>query len=71
MGAVKHPSPSEKGDFMKDGFFQLRMSKTDRAALEEIARYHGISASSAVCMLIAKEFRTIEKEKRNESIESV
>ena len=56
---------------MKDGFFQLRISKQDREALCELARFYNLSASSVICMLISKEARTIEKENKNESIKSI
>ena len=50
---------------MKDGFFQLRLSKDDRAKLDALARHYNVSASSAICMLIAKEVRLIAKGETN------
>ena len=50
---------------MKDGFFQLRISKQDRAALDELAEYYNLSASAVLCMLISQDIRKIKKEKNN------
>ena len=44
---------------MKDGFFQLRISKQDRAVLEALARHYNLSASAVVCMLIAERQRLV------------
>lgn len=51
---------------MKKETFQMRMSKNTRADLDRVAKYYNLSASAAVDMLIAKETRLIEKQRRED-----
>ena len=50
----------------KDEFFQLRLSKDDRAKLDALARHYNLSASAVICMLIAKETRLIDKQRKED-----
>ena len=44
---------------MKDGFFQLRLSKDDRATLDALARHYNVSASAVICMMITEKRREL------------
>lgn len=56
---------------MKDGTFQLRVSKEVKDALNKLAEHYNISASSVICMLISNDYRKVKNEKKNENIEFV
>ena len=56
---------------MKDIFFQLRLSRDDRAMLDALARPYNISASAVICMLISEDFRMLKKEYEDEGLKLV
>lgn len=49
----------------KTEHFQIRMSAETREQLERLRRHYEISASSVVCMLIAREAEEIEKVRKD------
>jgi hypothetical protein len=44
----------------------MRMSEETRADLDSVAKYHNLSASATVDMLIAKEKRLIDKQRKED-----
>lgn len=46
----------------KTEHFQIRMSAETREQLERLRDHYGVSASSVICMLIAKKAGEIEKD---------
>ena len=60
------------GDSLKKEIFQMRISKDTREDLNRVAKHYNLSASATVDMLIAKETRLIDKQrKEDESNESM
>lgn len=54
---------------MKKETFQMRMSEDTRADLNKVAKHYNLSASATVDMLIAKETRLIEKQRKEDENE--
>ena len=46
--------------------FQMRISKDTRADLDRVAKHYNLSASATVDMLIAKETRLIDKQRKED-----
>lgn len=65
---LHRPLKERRIELKKDEFFQLRLSKDDRAKLDALARHYNVSASAVICMLIAEDFRILEKEYRDEGL---
>lgn len=55
-----------RGDNLKKETFQMRMSKETRTDLDGVAKHYNLSASATVDMLIAKETRLIEKQRKED-----
>ena len=51
---------------MKKETFQMRISKDTRADLDRVAKHYNLSASATVDMLIAKETRLIDKQRKED-----
>lgn len=51
---------------MKKEVFQMRMSEETRANLDRVAKHYNLSASATVDMLIAKETRLIDKQRKED-----
>lgn len=51
---------------MKKETFQMRISKETRADLDRVAKHYNLSASATVDMLIAKETRLIDKQRKED-----
>ncbi len=56
----------ERGDNLKKETFQMRISKDTRADLDRVAKHYNLSASATVDMLIAKETRLIDKQRKED-----
>ena len=54
------------GDNLKKETFQMRISKDTRADLDRVAKHYNLSASATVDMLIAKETRVIDKQRKED-----
>ena len=54
------------GDNLKKETFQMRISKDTRADLDRVAKHYNLSASATVDMLIAKETRLIDKQRKED-----
>ena len=57
---------NESGDNLKKETFQMRISKDTRADLDRVAKHYNLSASATVDMLIAKETRLIDKQRKED-----
>ena len=57
---------NKRGDNLKKETFQMRISKDTRADLDIVAKHYNLSASAAVDMLIAKEKRLIDKQRKED-----
>ena len=66
QGAVKYPPHYERRIELKKEKFQMRMSEDTRADLERVAKHYNLSASATVDMLIAKETRLIDKQRKED-----
>ena len=64
--AVKYPPFIERRDSLKKETFQMRISKDTRADLDRVAKHYNLSASATVDMLIAKETRLIDKQRKED-----
>lgn len=64
--AVKYPPYIERRDNLKKETFQMRISKDTRADLDRVAKHYNLSASATVDMLIAKETRLIDKQRKED-----
>lgn len=53
-------------DNLKKETFQMRISKDTRADLDRVAKHYNLSASATVDMLIAKETRLIDKQRKED-----
>ena len=51
---------------MKKETFQMRISEGTRADLDKVAKHYNLSASATVDMLIAKETRLIDKQRKED-----
>ena len=51
---------------IKKNIFQMRISKDTRADLDRVAKHYNLSASATVDMLIAKETRLIDKQRKED-----
>lgn len=51
---------------MKKIIFQMRMSEKTKANLERLKKHYNLSASATVDMLIAKETRLIDKQRKED-----
>ena len=51
---------------MKKEKFQMRISEETREDLDRIAKHYNLSASATVDMLIAKETRLIDKQRKED-----
>ena len=51
---------------MKKETFQMRMSEETRTDLDRVAKHYNLSASATVDMLIAKEKRLIDKQRKED-----
>ena len=51
---------------LKKETFQMRISKDTRADLDRVAKHYNLSASATVDMLIAKETRLIDKQRKED-----
>ena len=51
---------------MKEKIFQMRISKDTRADLNRVAKHYNLSASATVDMLIAKETRLIDNQRKED-----
>ena len=64
------PSPADKPGRkrynMKKEKFQMRISEETREDLDRIAKHYNLSASATVDMLIAKETRLIDKQRKED-----
>ena len=65
-GAVKYPPQTERRIDLKKETFQMRISKDTRADLDRVAKHYNLSASATVDMLIAKETRLIDKQRKED-----
>lgn len=65
-GAVKYPPRTERRIDLKKKTFQMRISKDTRADLDRVAKHYNLSASATVDMLIAKEKRLIDKQRKED-----
>lgn len=54
------------GDNLKKETFQMRMSKDTRSDLDRVAKHYNLSASATVDMLIAKETRLIDRQRKED-----
>ena len=53
-------------DNLKKETFQMRISKDTRSDLDRVAKHYNLSASATVDMLIAKETRLIDKQRKED-----
>ena len=64
------PSPADKPGRkrynMKKEKFQMRISEETREDLDRIAKHYNLSASATIDMLIAKEKRLIDKQRKED-----
>lgn len=64
------PSPADKPGRkrynMKKEKFQMRISEETREYLDRIAKHYNLSASATIDMLIAKEKRLIDKQRKED-----
>ena len=64
------PSPADKPGGkrynMKKEKFQMRISEETREDLNRIAKHYNLSASATIDMLIAKEKRLIDKQRKED-----
>ena len=51
---------------MKEKIFQMRISNNTRTDLDRVAKHYNLSASATVDMLIAKETRLIDKQRKED-----
>ena len=51
---------------MKKETFQMRISKETREKLNRVAKHYNLSASATVDMLISKETRLIDKQRKED-----
>ena len=65
-GAVKYLPHIERRIDLKKEKFQMRISKDTRADLDRVAKHYNLSASATVDMLIAKETRLIDKQRKED-----
>lgn len=65
-GALKYPPHTERRIDLKKETFQMRISKDTRADLDRVAKHYNLSASATVDMLIAKETRLIDKQRKED-----
>ena len=56
----------ERRKLLKKETFQMRISEDTRADLDRVAKHYNLSASATVDMLIAKETRLIEKQRKED-----
>lgn len=66
IGVVKYPPHTERRIDLKKETFQMRISKETRADLNRVAKHYNLSASATVDMLIAKEKRLIDKQRKED-----
>lgn len=59
----------ESEKMIKKNIFQMRISKETRENLNLIAKHYNLSASATVDMLIAKETRLIDKQRKEDENE--
>lgn len=64
--SVKYPPHIERRIDLKKETFQMRMSEETRADLDRVAKHYNLSASATVDMLIAKETRLIDKQRKED-----
>ena len=64
--AVKYPPHAERRIDLKKETFQMRISKDTRADLDRVAKHYNLSASATVDMLISKETRLIDKQRKED-----
>ena len=57
---------NKRGDNLKKETFQMRISKDTRTDLDRVAKHYNLSASATVDMLIAKETRLIDKQRKED-----
>ena len=58
--------PGRKRYNMKKEKFQMRISEETREDLDRIAKHYNLSASATIDMLIAKEKRLIDKQRKED-----
>ena len=65
-GGVKYPPHIERRIELKKEVFQMRISEETRENLDRVAKHYNLSASATVNMLIAKETRLIDKQRKED-----
>ena len=63
---MKYPPHIERRIDLKKETFQMRISKDTRTDLNRVAKHYNLSASATVDMLIAKETRLIDKQRKED-----